>query len=102
MSGIYIPGMEMPKRQILAVINPNGLVEVLDGNTLIAEFEAVPVPPHGRLGDLDALHKFFLEKGKEFKGVGGAMVAAAAWIIANAPTIIPTDEPFGKSEQLNL
>jgi hypothetical protein len=52
----------------------------------------VPVPDHGRLGDLDALHKLFLEKGKEYNGVGGAMVAAAAWCIANAPTIIPAEK----------
>ena len=57
-----------------------------------ADCPLVPVPPHGRLGDLDALHKLFLEKGKEYKGVGGAMVAAAAWCIANAPTIIPAEE----------
>ena len=52
----------------------------------------IPVPPHGRLGDLDALHKLFLEKGKEFKGIEGAMLAAAAWCIVNAPTIIPAEE----------
>lgn len=48
----------------------------------------VPVPPHGRLIDADELHKLFIKKGKEFKGIGGAMLAAA-WCIANAPTIIP-------------
>ena len=52
----------------------------------------VPVPEHGRLGDLDALHKLFLDKGKEYKGVGGAMLGAAAWCIANAPTIIPAED----------
>lgn len=52
----------------------------------------VNVPPHGRLGDLDALHKLFLEKAKEYKGIGGAMVAMAALCIANAPTIIEAEE----------
>ena len=57
-----------------------------------ADCPLVPVPPHGRLGDLDALHKLFLEKAKEYKGAGGAMVAMAALCIANAPTIIPASE----------
>lgn len=50
------------------------------------------VPPHGRLGDLDALHKLFLEKAKEYKSAGGAMVAMAALCIANAPIIIEAEE----------
>lgn len=58
MSDLLIRGMEMPTNQVLAVINPDGLVEILNNdNTLIEEHEVVHIQPHGRLGDLDALAK---------------------------------------------
>ena len=60
MSGIYIPGMEMPKEHehpIHLAIFPCGTIEydrVSDGlGWRICK--AVPVPDHGRLGDLDAM-----------------------------------------------
>ena len=89
---VLIKGMEMPKRQILAVINPNGLVEVLAGNTLIAEFEAVPVPPHGRLIDADELAEKHRELAYELLGTNYDFhMTAKAWV-DNAPTIIPAEE----------
>lgn len=97
--GVYIEGMEMPKKQILAVINPNGLVEVLDGNTLIAEFEAVHVQPHGRLIDADALLEHMKTEADNFKplnmyddGLLAGYNAATRTIRENAPTIIPASE----------
>ena len=90
MSDILIKGMEMPKggyRTVEIAFDADGHPMALaDGGDV---FDVIPVQPHGRLGDLDALHKLFLEKAKEYKGVGGAMVAMAALCIANAPTIIP-------------
>ena len=77
--GMYIPNMK--SEQFYDLCKEHGL-----------EIIAVPVPAHGRLGDLDALHKLFLEKAKEHKGAGGAMVAMAALCIATAPTIIPASE----------
>lgn len=54
--GVYIKGMEMPNKQVCVILNPNGLVEILDANnTLLEEYQAVPIPPHGRLIDADAL-----------------------------------------------
>ena len=89
---ILIKGMEMPKNEPLLVkINPDGTVSTTAKNGY-RKYEAVPVPPHGRLGDLDALHKLFLEKAKEYKSIGSAMVAMAALCIANAPTIIEAEE----------
>ena len=59
--GVYIMGMEMPKEQITAVINPDGLVEILSlDNVLLDEFYAVEVKPHGRLIDADALEEYFV------------------------------------------
>ena len=52
--GVYIKGMEMPKKQICIILNPNGLVEVLDANNvLLEEYQSAPVPEHGALMDRD-------------------------------------------------
>lgn len=97
---ILINGMEMPKRQILAVINPNGLVEVLAGNTLIAEFEAVPVPPHGDLIDRDALeeHDGWIRDSKYFSEQSRHTHIQFVFTndIIDAPTIIPADKEGAK------
>lgn len=54
--GVYIKGMEMPKKYPVTVtIFPDGIsvVKTISGRRFTAT--AVPVPPHGRLGDLDKL-----------------------------------------------
>ena len=97
--GIYLPHMEMPTScGFCPLENHTDYGYECCINRCLTEYQKRPddcplvsVPPHGRLGDLDALHKLFLEKGKKYKGFGGAMVAAAAWCIANAPTIIPAE-----------
>ena len=49
--GIYLPNMEMPtKGYRLILIHADGTAQSTDG-----EMTAVPVPPHGRLIDADAL-----------------------------------------------
>ena len=54
MSGIYIPGMEMPTtRDTLVLVKTNGTAIVYEDEAYV--ITAVPVPPHGRLGDLDKL-----------------------------------------------
>ncbi len=51
---ILIKGMEMPEKQVYVVLNSNGLVEVLDANNvLLEEYQAVPIPPHGRWIELE-------------------------------------------------
>lgn len=52
----------------------------------------VPVPPHGRLVDADALVKMFKEKAAEYGGLGGIIVALAAACIDAAPTIIAAEK----------
>ena len=63
---VYIPGMEMPKDGFITITvtsdgrvvgnskKENGKFEYLDNEDIA---KAVPVPPHGRLGDLDNLRK---------------------------------------------
>lgn len=50
--GIYIPGMEMPKNHQHMILMSNGDITDLDGKTIA---KAIKLPPHGRLGDLDAM-----------------------------------------------
>lgn len=57
--GIYISRMEMPNpgQIVLVEIDENGNVFAAydGGRTKLAQYTAIPVPPHGRLGDLDKL-----------------------------------------------
>lgn len=52
--GVYI-NMEMPEKEGVALfLYPGGRVNVWKGNAFVGhEYAAVPVRPHGRLGDLD-------------------------------------------------
>ena len=55
MADILIRGMELPKNEPLLVkINPDGSVSTTAKNGY-KKYEAVPVPPHGRLVDVDAV-----------------------------------------------
>ena len=81
MSGIYIKGIPMPTKgnPIGVLIYPDGSVE-WPARDVVGE--AIPVPDHGRLGDLDALSE---------------KCDAPYWCvwlgdIDDAPTIIPADE----------
>lgn len=53
---IYIEGMKIPTAGRILIILPSGrTLEVSADSTqnIFGEAQAVPVPPHGRLGDLD-------------------------------------------------
>lgn len=85
-TSILICGMEMPTTPVLFCIHPDGKVFAdLEGEW--REYKAVPVPPHGRCIDADALMKgegrYIISFGKE-----GIDVAE----INRAPTIIPASE----------
>ncbi|MBR2697467.1 MAG: hypothetical protein IKE76_02665 [Clostridia bacterium] len=62
MAGIYIPSMEMPQRDEVISIYPDGTAHRhhLGLRLHISESKAVPVPDHGRLIDADALYEKFL------------------------------------------
>ncbi|MDO4861735.1 MAG: hypothetical protein Q3984_03605 [Eubacteriales bacterium] len=55
--GIYLPNMEMPRKGQMLVIFPDGTSYVCFNGMRerLTQTTAVPVPPHGKLGDLDAL-----------------------------------------------
>lgn len=111
MPDILIRGMEMPKEGFVEVlIRDDGTVQQtgqsyrIDGTDYYspyvgetpAIYSAVPVPPHGRLIDADALRAEFTEPNE---GNGGwrnpdeALVhKTGVWAaIDAAPTIIPAD-----------
>jgi hypothetical protein len=54
---VYINGIEMPKGndELRLIIHSTGQV-IISHQTYYEEAEAVPVQPHGRLGDLDELY----------------------------------------------
>lgn len=96
--GVYIEGMEMPK----------GFTDVriyADGRVVSKSFSkfgeqiatAVPVPPHGRLGDLDELEKSFREDADaEWNRFAAPVNWADAFddvanIVADAPTVIEAE-----------
>ena len=63
MSDILLKGMKMPKGGTLTlVVHPNGDVYLGDVLKDIKIGKAIELPPHGRLGDLDALEKKVIEK----------------------------------------
>ena len=78
---MYIPNME--PEQFYGLCKKHGL-----------EIFAVPVPPHGGLGDLDILIKKVTDMAKEFPpdSIGAERYRLFAEFIKTAPTIIPAEE----------
>ena len=106
--GVYIPGMEMPKgcyncQLKMDCYECEGLNcfclplfrQIGDGMGNVElpkdkredDCPLVPVPPHGRLGDLDKLHDNMLSltAGLEYRG-------EVMHEVRRAPTIIPAEE----------
>lgn len=81
---IYIKGMEMPKEGTVIVIDCTGQVWSNEwptrGYTRLKNAKAIPVPPHGRLIDADALCKDRVSN-------DNVVICAKC-----SPTIIPAEE----------
>lgn len=104
MSGIYIPGMEMPTRcEECPCFYPeynecNAIVgRWVDGKgTPPSDCPLVPVPDHGRLGDLDALEvhtkKLYTAAFADGNSSFHFAYRSLSKVIANAPTIIPASK----------
>lgn len=111
---ILIEGMEMPKKGswISLRVFPDGqcVLHSWCGNDDEIKFEfmehltAVPVPPHGRLGDLDELAKRI--EHERFNHMHTDGLAARHHVteyghflnaISKAPTIIQADPPKGET-----
>ena len=108
MSGVYIKGMEMPTtcaKCPLGHINakryaiecyaeyPTKLFDYNLARHSINPFcHLVPVPPHGRLIDADALHYSRVQIVHPGGIVGGYNAVVMSAEIKSAPTIIPASE----------
>lgn len=96
---LLIKGMEMPTEvPILFCIHPDGKV-FADFEGGWREYKAIPVPPHGRLIDADALAKRIKDEGRnqaEYYADRYAPVVMAYGDcygkVQSAPTIIPAEE----------
>lgn len=95
---ILIKGIEMPKdREIYLRIDEKGKVYVC-GSYPTELYKAVPVPPHGRLIDADAL--IYALETQDYSCAPDTldewtpmdMTRAEIYDIKAAPTIIPTEE----------
>ena len=95
---LYIPGCDLPKKkQKNLVVFPNGVVkEVAYG---IPCYEAIELPPHGRLIDADALMQKYerLIKQGDISPRSGAYVKV---FLADAPTIIEAEENKSLKDRL--
>ena len=100
--GVYLPNMEMPTNTDMAPtavwVYPNGYAVVFKDNGKMKQYtQAVPVPPHGRLGDLDRLAQMFVDiDNAPYSGFDGSepfySAEDAAQIIRLSPTIISAVE----------
>lgn len=96
--GVYIEGMEMPTDcATLLKIFPDGRVGVpvhlnWMGTMVVNDAEAIPVPPHGRLGDLDKLENGLRHMAKYQHGERQQGILGCCETIRLAPTIIPASE----------
>lgn len=98
--GVYIKGMEMPTTGLyfVSVDNTGGedktvaTVERMLGNRdvrqIVGSFELIPVPPHGRLIDADAVTEQFWDGQAYFTD-------AIKRKLKTAPTIISAEEGEG-------
>lgn len=101
MSGIYIPGMELPQRDEVITIYPDGTAHRhhLGLRLHISESKALPVPDHGRLIDGDALRQAMYHEAFELdspmqKWDSGCWIRYKMFerMEEDAPTIIPADK----------
>ena len=95
---IYISGMELPTVELGAIpviIFADGCVENFFSHEKIGK--AMPVPEHGRVGDLDALRARIarIDTGYSWDSYGNGQYDAFQDVyrcIDAAPTIIPADK----------
>lgn len=95
--GVYIEGIEMPtgNDELRLIVRSNGQVIILH-KTYFDETEAIPVPPHGRLGDLDELYnhlnEWYLTHEHGFSETEKIYIRAMLSGVKDATTVIEAEE----------
>lgn len=97
--GIYLPNMEMPRKGQMLVIFPDGTSYVCFNGMRerLAQTEAVPVQPHGRLIDAAARVnvQLYNDEFEDYQTVNMSIddLLDSSWIeFEDDPTIIPAEE----------
>ncbi len=97
---VLIKGMEMPKDGTYSIVHiySDGHVSMPcwgKGMQIVSGITAVPVPPHGRLGDLDELHKEAVRRSEKARTYDSWYNCTdrviSAFDIEDAPTIIEAE-----------
>ena len=95
-SDLLIRGLEMPHdpKGVTICIFPDGVAKCMDMVSFeITTKEAVPVPPHGRLTDGDALYDVVKKRTRNWAGGWSDIECVLTGNdIKDAPTIIPASE----------
>ena len=93
MSDILIKNMEMPKgKEIVLRIDEKGEVYVY-GSYPTELHKAIPVPPHGRCIDVDALIKSLSLDEDDAENGASLLMAIFIEVLKAAPTIIEAELP---------
>ena len=102
MSGIYIPGVQMPKTCYDCLFQDDeyfGSIKCRYAKTWgsyssrAVDCPLIPVPDHGRLIDADALDKAIGEEVHECAWDNASFSGYRVWdLLDDAPTIIPADK----------
>ncbi len=90
--GVYIKGMEMPNNCGACPLRLAWCRERIYMVTRPERCPLVPVPPHGRLGDLDKLENGLRHMAKYQHGERQQGILGCCETIRLAPTIIPAEE----------
>ena len=100
MSGIYIPDVGLPQdgdfELWMSIKNDGSYNYNISGRWNEGKRKAVPVPPHGRPGDLDELYahlnEWYLTNNPVFTKEEALYIRAMLLGVVEAPTIIPAEE----------
>lgn len=91
---ILIKDMEIPEgcSALTLKVWPDGQVEIFDADGEWKTSKAIPVPPHGRLIDADALIERMFDQLVAKTMMFGGQYVYTKEEINNAPTVIPSDK----------
>ena len=87
---ILIKGMKMPKDRAVIEIHPVGGYACTKYGFVVGR--VIELPPHGRLGDLDALERNLREMAGYQHGDRQQGILGCCSTICSADTIIPADK----------